>query len=181
MFTSAARISLQRPDEPTTYTKIQLTPAERTVGSPQKRTRTVSGFFSRKKRGPHGKPPQPSDDSNSRNSRDDVLQGPVSLQISTTDQGDTPVDLQFDQLSGPVDFNNSVHINSLVDQDDSIDSSDFDLSFAAYVDTMAAHAVSIIQICETLFVAQGWNARYNAGTVRVRVSLIYFSITFIFP
>jgi hypothetical protein len=48
---------------------------------------------------------------------------------------------------------------------DTADSTDFDESFAAYVDTVEAHAITLVQICDTIFVVQGWNARFNAGTV----------------
>lgn len=198
--------ALPRPPQVKTYTSIQLKPAAERVPNPNKRNRNVSEVFKRRKRpardgiGGHG-------EINGGESGEDEESLPPSFVEPSTSNGsfvapnvepstgdDCFVEPDFEpydasQESGPChDPEDSyhdvppgggggeIHLRTLAYSD----ADDFDRSFAAYVDTMAAHSVSIIQICETLFVAQGWNARYNSGTVRsffiVDLYLLVFTI-----
>jgi hypothetical protein len=163
--TQRRQINLPAPVSKKTFTKIQLVPATRSALSPKK-PQNVSGSFKRKKHKRQSLSPlrqiedlpiwdvsAPYSDVDSTGDGT-VSMNPFDMYDSSPTPGTPPPQLYELQSTGAM-LNESC-----------TDATNFDSSFAIYVDTMASRAVSIIQICETLFVAQGWNARFNSGTVR---------------
>lgn len=130
----------------------------------------MDAFHSRKKRAVH-REAEGSDARDEMAEIDDentIPGGPLEASSAPVDGWEAPerADEVPEEDIG-VDFMTDVGAlwDALQPEPESGHESDFDSSFASYVDTMAAHAVSIIQICESIFVVQGWNARLNSGTV----------------
>jgi hypothetical protein len=178
----SASILLKPPEVCKTQVKIVLAaPTGPSVTSPKKRARHVVGHHKRKKRVRIRSQSPP------RGTLDVPIWDPsaplVDIGGSAEDgegfDASAPGD-PLDDTGGPYNaydvdedleptqiYNLDPQSVSILGHANPADMADFHSSFAKYVDTMAAHAVTIIQICETLFVAQGWNARYEAGTVRL--------------
>lgn len=181
--------SLPKPSERTSFARVHLRPSEKTIASPKKRPREVTEVFARRRR----EAPSREHASSSNSTVEietcltDGYNGTDPVPVDASNDWGAPIDggdVTFDasQASGGEGLGGEMHEmpfpdgNTVLSEADVgaggsvrrayTDADDFDMSFAAYVDTMAARSVSIIQICETLFVAQGWNARYNSGTVR---------------
>lgn len=119
--------------------RIQLPPATRTHGSPKKRVRVISQGFSRK-----------------RHHSDVQIAAESTLpeaQSSRTILTDVP---SFNPNENPL----SGDTNS-VDHDPAL----FDKEFQFYLRAVFGKSVGLYQICETLWVVQGWTQRSGGNSV----------------
>lgn len=119
--------------------RIQLPPATRTHGSPKKRVRVVSQGFSRKRH-----------HSDVRVTAESTLPEALSSRI-------VPADLpSFHPNENPLagDANSVEHDPAL-----------FDKEFQFYLRAVFGKSVGLYQICETLWVVQGWTQRSGGNLV----------------
>lgn len=164
------QIKLPAPEAHVTPSLICLGSVVQPGVSPKKRARNVGSFFERKKGKRRRESPQ-----RTLESLMDTGNKPL-VDLGSDFHGTGSEDMNIPPLlsDGPGMFNNVPELyssnpvaNLLASQDNLTSAEEFDLAFAIYLDALAAHAVCIIQICEALFVVQGWNTMFNWGTVRI--------------
>lgn len=172
------QINLPTPEIHNNSSVIQLAPAKRAKVSPKKRARNVAGFFERKK-GKRHRGIEPLE----WGSELEATHGDMSVSETTGTAGtgetlEPPLltDNLDNNLGAPELYSSNPIANLIAGDGELTDAEDFDLAFAIYLDSLAAHAVSIIQICESLFVVQGWNTRFHWGTVCIYQYLHYTNV-----
>lgn len=152
----STQVSLPAPEHERSRARINLAPAKRARSSPKKRTRFVTHSFTRKRLKIH---------------HDAISPYPISSLdgIDETSYVEGGSNNQEPAWSAFLNQDDGQQLQTpLVEPSRTTVPVSLDESpFAIFVDTVLSNAVSLIQICNALFVVQGWDLRYNMGTVRI--------------